>query len=923
MRNRRHAGSAAFLTFLAFTSLAAAQPSRISRAIDSSNRVVLAGHLHPRALAGVDQGRVAPSLEINYVTLELAQSDAQRTDLEQLLQNQQTPGSPDYHRWLSPEQFADRFGAGPADLAKITAWLQSQGLSIAGVARARNWIAVNGTAAQVETAFGVELHHYMVDGRRHFANATEPSVPAALNGVVRSIRGLNDFRFKSRPHTLKPNYTSSRGNHYLAPNDLALIYNIASLYSAGFDGAGQSIMVAGQSQINLDDLRQFRSRFNLPAADPQILLVPGSTDPGTVSGDDAESDLDLEWSGAVARNASIIFVYAHDVLSAVQYGIDQNLAPVLSLSYGSCEPENPASDVAVVRSWARQANAQGITWFAASGDAGGADCNDSQHPGLSVDVPGSVPEVTSVGGTEFAEGSGNFWNATTDANGASVISYIPEIVWNDSVADGNPAASGGGASIFFGKPSWQVAPGVPSDNARHVPDISMNASADHDGYLVYTGAALAVYGGTSVPTPVYAGIAAILNQYLLAKGQQSSAGLGNINPQLYALAQSSPSIFHDITSGDNIVTVACGRRSITCTNTPAGYSAGVGYDQATGLGSVDAYLLVAGWNGSLPSSRPGAVLTLLSNLRSVASTDTVYLTATVTASDGTTPAGTVTFSIGGVQLGSANLVGDGTTATATLAVKASQLPGSGSVTATYNGSTAVVALTVNSSGSTAGATPAIAAFTNAASYQQAFAPGGILTIWGTQLAPSTQLAGSIPLPISMLGVEVLINGIAAPLYYVSPSLVNVQIPYDAAAGSATLAINNNGQISTRTFTIAAAGPGIFTDATGTVVPFPSAARGAQIAIYITGAGAVSPVVSTGAAPAATTALANLPRPSQSVAVTVGGAVANLDFIGIPPGLVGVTQINFTIPNGVNPGAQPVIVKIGGVLSATATLNVTN
>ena len=276
-----------------------------------------------------------------------------------------------------------------------------------------------------------------------------------------------------------------------------------------------------------------------------------------------------------------------------------------------------------------------------------------------------------------------------------------------------------------------------------------------------------------------------------------------------------------------------------------------------------------------------------------------------------------------MQLGSANLVGDGTTATATLAVKASQLPGSGSVTATYNGSTAVVALTVNSSGSTAGATPAIAAFTNAASYQQAFAPGGILTIWGTQLAPSTQLAGSIPLPISMLGVEVLINGIAAPLYYVSPSLVNVQIPYDAAAGSATLAINNNGQISTRTFTIAAAGPGIFTDATGTVVPFPSAARGAQIAIYITGAGAVSPVVSTGAAPSATTALANLPRPSQSVAVTVGGAVANLDFIGIPPGLVGVTQINFTIPNGVNPGAQPVIVKIGGVLSAAATLNVTN
>src|SRR5579883_819083 len=336
MVHRWYAGSAAFSILFLLSPAAFAQPSRISRAIDPSSRVTLSGHLHPRALAGIDQGRVAPSLDMSYVTVELSQTDAQKADLEQLLQRQQTPGSPDYHRWLTPEQFADRFGASASDVAKITAWLDSQGLRVASVARGRNWIAVNGSAAQVESAFGVEMHQYLVDGKLHYANATEPSIPAALSGVVRSIRGLTDFRFKAKSHVSKPEYTTTRGTHYLAPNDLALIYNISSLYKAGFDGAGQTIMVAGQSQINVADIQKFRSQFNLAAADPQIVLVPGSRDPGVVSGDQGESDLDLEWAGAVARNAKIVFIYAYDVMTAVQYGIDQNLGSVMSLSYGSC-----------------------------------------------------------------------------------------------------------------------------------------------------------------------------------------------------------------------------------------------------------------------------------------------------------------------------------------------------------------------------------------------------------------------------------------------------------------------------------------------------------------------------------------------------------------------------------------------------------
>ena len=921
--DRWYAGSAAAVfTFLIFAPGVLAQSSRISRSIDRARRITLAGHLHPKALAQNDQGRVAPSLEISYLTLEFAQTDAQKAGLAQLLKDQQTPGSSSYHQWLTPEQYADRFGLSQSDLDKIANWIQSEGLSVTAIARGRNWIAVSGPAAQVESAFQTELHHYLVSGQMHFANATEPSVPAALSGVVRAIRGLNDFRQKARPHVLRPAFTSSSGNHYLAPNDLATIYNIGALYNAGFDGTGQKIAVAGQTQVDLADIHQFRTRFNLNANDPQITLVPGSRDPGQVNGDLGEADLDLEWSGAVARNATLLYVYATDVMTAVQYAIDQNLAPVLSLSYGSCEPETPASDMATLQAWAQQANAQGITWFAASGDAGGADCDDPQHPGLAVDVPGSIPEVTSVGGTEFAEGTGTFWSALTDANGASVLSYIPEMAWNDSAADGEPSATGGGASIFFTKPSWQVAPGVPGDNARHVPDISLNASADHDGYLVYSGGSLASYGGTSAPTPVFAGIAALLNQYLVAKNLQSTAGAGNINPQLYSLARSSPAIFHDTTSGDNVVTVACGRRAINCGNGPVGFTAGAGYDETTGLGSVDAYLLVTGWNGSGGSVRPGAVVTLLSSLRTAAATDTVYLSATVT--DVATPAGTVTFSAAGVQLGSATLVGSAGRATATLAVKASQLPsGSTSITATFNGTSASAPIAVSATGSTAGATPALTAFTNAASYQQAFAPGGILTIWGSQLSTGTDTASSVPLPLSMSGVEVLINGIAAPLYYVSPTLVNVQIPYDLPAGPATLSINNNGQVSTRSFTVATAAPGIFMGQNGAIVPTPAATRGQEIAIYITGAGAVTPAVSTGAAPDATTAISSLPQPQQSAVVAVGGIGAAIDFIGIPPGLVGVTQINFTIPSGLTPGVQPVVVKVGNVASAPATVTITN
>jgi uncharacterized protein (TIGR03437 family) len=905
---------------------ALAQTSRVTQTVDNRVRTVLSGHIHPQALAANDQGRVTPSLAMPYITLSLAPSATQQAALQALLAEQQTPGSPNYHHWLTPEEYAQRFGASDADISKITQWLQQQGLQVVSVARGRNWIAASGTAAQVEPAFQTEIHSYVANGETHYANASEPSVPAAFGSVVQSIRGLNDFRMKPRVRRslAKPAYTSGTNQaHYLAPDDLATIYDIAPLYAAGINGAGQKIAIAGQIEINLSDVESFRSAFNLPANDPQTLLVPGSSNPGNSpkSGDLAESDLDLEWSGAVARNATIIFVYATDVMTAVQYAIDQNLAPVVSVSYGNCEPESPRSDVASFQQWAQQANAQGITWLAASGDDGAADCADSQNPGLAVDLPGSIPEVTSVGGTEFVEGAGTYWSATNNANGASALSYIPEITWNDSVEDGEPSASGGGASVLFSKPSWQTGPGVPADNARDVPDVSLTASADHDGYLVYTGGSRQVYGGTSVPTPSFAGLVALLNQQL------GSGGVGNINPNMYALAQSNPAIFHDVTTGNNIVTIPCTRRELTCTANPVGYYASVGYDQTTGLGSVDAYNLVMGWTGkSTPPPTPAARVTLLSNLSTVAPNAVMYLMATVSSTDGTTLSGSVSFSIGAVSLGSALLTGSAGTATATLAVNGLQLPiGSGTITATYNSnSSASVAVNVSASGSGSSATPAITGVANGASFKQSFAPGSILSVFGSQLSPVTQSASSVPLPLSAGGVAALVNGIAAPLYYVGLGQLNVQIPYETTANSpAVLSINNNGQVTTQSFQVAAAGPGIFTDSTGALVPTAAAARGQEVAFYITGAGAVSPAISTGAAPAASTAIAELPKPVQPASVTIGGATATIDFIGIPAGLAGVTQINVQVPEGISTGAQAVVVTVGGIASAPATITVTN
>ena len=375
--------AAALLLFM--PGLAAAQDTvarpRIAAQVDESRLTVLRGNMHPLARPQNDQGKVDPSFNLERITMTFQPTAAQQADLDALLAAQQNPTSPNFHQWLSPEQYAGRFGIAQSDLDKVTAWLQAKGLAIVEIPRSRNWIVFSGTAAQVESALHSEVRSYTANGKTFYANSAEPSVPAALAGVVLGFRGLHNFPVKPRglkslSASVQPKFTSSvSGNHFLAPGDFQTIYDLKPLYSAGIDGAGQNIAIVGQSNIKLTDIATFRSLSGLPANVPTLKLVPGSTDPLIVDGDVQEASLDIEWAGAVAKNATIIFVYSTNAFNSLAYAIQQNLAPVISVSYGSCEPTFSTSDISGFVAMAKQANAQGITIVSASGDGGATDCD--------------------------------------------------------------------------------------------------------------------------------------------------------------------------------------------------------------------------------------------------------------------------------------------------------------------------------------------------------------------------------------------------------------------------------------------------------------------------------------------------------------------------------------------------------------------
>jgi hypothetical protein len=492
-----------------------------------------------------DQGAAPDSLATERMLLVLKRSSEQETALRKLLDAQQTKSSPNYHMWLTPELFGRQFGPADADIQAVTNWLMSQGFQVNRVAAGRTVIEFSGTAGAVRQALHTEIHKYVVNGEERWANASDPQIPAALTPVVAGFASLNNFPRKPMIHRLgtflkekatgvvKPLFTYPYMTGYLlgvGPGDFATIYNLSPLYSASTNGSGQTIAVVAETNINVQDVSDFRTMFQVLPLNNLPTVILNGPDPGILSetGDETESDLDVEWAGAVAPSATIDLVVSESTevtdgvdLSAL-YIIDNNLAPVMSESYGACEAYLGAGGNAFYSNVWEQGAAEGITIIEAAGDNGSAGCDvygTSQGDtaavfGLAVSGNASTPFNVAVGGTDFNDSSSisTYWSQTNNSTTqSSAKSYIPEMTWNDSCAssgslsacttvssEGTDVVGGGGGESNctsyvgtftplgyectggYGKPAWQTGTGVPADGARDVPDVSMFAG---DGFV--------------------------------------------------------------------------------------------------------------------------------------------------------------------------------------------------------------------------------------------------------------------------------------------------------------------------------------------------------------------------------------------------------------------------------------------------------
>jgi hypothetical protein len=670
----------------------------ITEAIDEAQVVVLHGNVHPLAQARYDVGAVPDSFSAERLLLLLNRPAERETALRQFLRDVHTPGSASYHQWLTPQQFGERFGPADADIQAAVGWLSSHGFSVTRVAKSKGLIEFSGTAGKLREAFHTQIHQYSIAGKSRYANANEISIPAALAPLVHGISPLHNFRAqpylkavgpalysratkKTTPLWTAPNQfpTSNPYEYLVAPEDFATQYDLAPLYQAGVNGAGQTIGIINATNIDISLVNAYRQLFNLPGNPPQVLI--DGDDPGTVEGTDLEAYLDVELSGAVAPNATVNLYISNGsdlqdpVNLAALRAIEDNQASVLSVSFGEWEGYlGEAGNQLWAGLW-EQAAAQGQTVLVAAGDYG----SEASWPDLSVlSVSGlaSTPWNVAVGGTDFyysdyasgAASAATLWNQTNDSDLGSLKAPLPEQVWNDAlgldVINGleynETFAGGGGASncsIYssagvcvsgYAKPSWQAGPGVPADGARDLPDVSLFASdgANLSAYPIcgYEGecavgaggeAEIFLAGGTSASAPAMAGIMALVDQKYGRQGQADFT--------LYPLARQKPAAFHDITLGNN--EVACQPGTPYCAMSASGvyattvYSAGPNYDLASGLGSVDASVLVSNWNSVtfLPTST-----TLHLSATSITHGTPVTVTTSVAPESGSgTPTGAV------------------------------------------------------------------------------------------------------------------------------------------------------------------------------------------------------------------------------------------------------------------------------------------
>ena len=551
--------------------------------------------VHPKARALDDAGLVPADLRVPRMTMVLRRGPAQEAELQGLLAAQQSPQSPDFHKWLSPEEFGRRFGLSQNDLDKLTAWLTQYGFIIDDIPAGRWTIVFTGTAGQVQSAFRTELHYFTSGGVRHRANSIPLQLPQALSGIVEGILNIDDFKPVHTGHKAAAPAAGFGSSHYLLPADYGAIYNLNPLYSQKIDGTGQTIAIVGECVIDPAVVQTFRALTGLGSNNTIITPVSGQLPLPCSSGETGEPYLDVEWAGAVAKGATVNYVVATNIDDSASYIVNHNLAPVMSTSYGGCESHNLGGGNQFWSGLWQQAASSGITSLVSSGDSGAAGCDNPNTAatavgGLQVNAICSSPYDVCVGGTEFLDSSNpsTYWSVSGGALGK-----IPEDAWNESASNGGSGlwSSGGGYSTVYPK---TLAPWQSGNTSawRGVPDVSLT-SAGHDGYFVCDGVGCTlsnptVYEGTSAASPSFAGIMALVVQ---KTGQRQ----GNANLAALYLLASRSDVFRDVVTGNN---------SVPGQN---GYSAGIGWDPVTGLGSVDANALVTNW-GTSPSANPSLLL---------------------------------------------------------------------------------------------------------------------------------------------------------------------------------------------------------------------------------------------------------------------------------------------------------------------------
>jgi hypothetical protein len=693
---------AAFAVLMMFLPGALQSQARIIQPIDNSSFAHIPQSTHPLAVSPNDHGRVDPNLSMERMVLVLKPTTEQQTGLQQLIDGQHNPESPNYRHWLTPEEFGAKFGPADEDVAKVTGWLQQQGFQVGTIGHGKQFVEFSGTVQQVENAFRTEMHHFTVNGKDHIANAMDISLPQALTPVVGGVLSLHNFpknaahREPFRVHRdvetgkLVPDFTLSTPNgsaHFTGPGDFARIYNTEPLLREKIDGSGVSIAIIARSNINLSDVQTFRKIFGLPARDP-IFIINGQ-DPG-IGPDESEADLDVEWSGAAAPGATIKFVLSSSTITtdgvdlSIIYAVDNRVAPIMSTSFSACELFLGTAGNIFFHNIYEQAAAEGITAFVSTGDTGSANCSGQvdAHPAIRTDVSGlaSTPFNVAVGGTAFSENGldGIYWQANNRADQSSAIGYIPETIWNEScdptTDPGNcfgtgayfMIAGGGGPSSCikseivkgqfvchggYDKPSWQAGRGVPNDGVRDIPDLSLNAGASHDGSLLCSeGSCQTVQsnGQTILENASVIGGTSVSTPAMagiMALIEQKSGkfqGLANFN--FYKLAA------NDILTNCNSTHLTdpaqpgnCFFRDVT-TGTNAvpivqGYPAKAGYDRSSGLGSVNAAKVVEGWS---TATKLGSTATLSSGAISTQHGQAVPISVAVKPKSGTgTPSGGV------------------------------------------------------------------------------------------------------------------------------------------------------------------------------------------------------------------------------------------------------------------------------------------